>query len=216
MISRTKPFQRRYHFVPPPAWSDLTGYEALLDVILAERVHELPGDVLEIGVLMGGGTAKLCGIFQRLAPDKRVIAVDLFDPSFDLTMSPIGVSMAELYHHKIGERGADQRAVFDSITAGYENLVVIAGDSTKVEIPTDQLVFAFIDGHHATEYARADFATAWSRTVPGGVVAFHDYAGDLRHLTATIHALIGEHAEEIERVWTDGIIMFVKRAHSDA
>jgi len=213
---RSALFRRRYGFDPPPEWSDLTGYEALLDVVLAERLHELPGDVLEIGVLMGGGTAKLCGLFGRLAPDKRVIAADLFDPSFDPTMSPLGLSMAQIYHVTIGDHGRDQRAVFDRVTAGARNLVVVAGDSTTVEIPTAQLAFAFIDGHHATEYVRADFDTAWSRTVPGGVVAFHDYAGDLRHLTAAIHRLIGEHADEIDRVWTNGIIMFVKRVKPTA
>jgi hypothetical protein len=213
---RSSLFRRRYGFDPPPDWSDLTGYEALLDVVLAERLNELPGDVLEIGVLMGGGTAKLCGLLGRLAPDKRVIAVDLFDPSFDPTESPLGMSMAEIYDVKVGDHGSDQRAVFDKVTSGARNLVVVAGDSTKVGIPTDQLALAFIDGHHATDYVRADFDTAWSRTVPGGVVAFHDYGGDLRHLTAAIHQLIGEHADEIDRVWTNGIIMFVKRVKPTA
>src|SRR5206468_3798222 len=119
----------------------------------------------------------------------------------------MGVNMAQLYEIKIGQRGASQRSVFDRITAGYHNLTVIAGDSTKVEIPADTLCFSFIDGHHASDNARADFHTAWSRTVSGGIVAFHDYGGDLRHLTETIHHLVGEHAADIERVWVHGIMM---------
>ncbi len=204
-------FRRRYGFAPPPAWADFTGYEPILDVIERERLYLLEGDVLEIGVLLGGGTAKLCGLMKRRAPSKRVIAVDIFDPAFDTTQSPIGYDMAAIYASQISRVGSDQRAVFDQITAGEPNLVVVEGDSAEVEIPAERLAFSFIDGHHAAEYVRGDFETAWSRTVPGGVVGLHDYGGDLSHVTHTVHELIGEHADEIARVWTEGIIAFIQR-----
>lgn len=67
-------FQRRHGLRPPPWWSDLTGYDAFLDILRERKVLEVPGDVLEIGVLFGGGTYKLAKMLAREAPQKRVIA----------------------------------------------------------------------------------------------------------------------------------------------
>jgi len=191
----------------------MTGYEPILHVILREKLLGIDGDLLEIGVLLGGGTRKLCAVAQR-SPQKRVIAVDVFDPDFDHTRGMPGFEMAALYRDQMrwsrtGE--TDQRGLFDEVTRGCSNLVVVSGDSTTVDIPTERLCFAFIDGHHAPEYARKDFATCWSRLSPGGVVAMHDYGGDLPDLTAEVHSLIGKHGSEIGRTWVDGIIIFIQK-----
>src|SRR3954451_851607 len=149
-LVRQERFRRRYGVPAPPWWSDLTGYEALLAVVERERLHELEGDVLEIGVFLGGGTKKLCAAFGRLAPTKRVIAVDVFDLDFDRTANASGAAQADLYNGRIRwwAGTGDQRAVFERGTPGCRNLVALAGDSTKVEIPADRLCFAFVDGHH--------------------------------------------------------------------
>jgi hypothetical protein len=204
-------YRRRWGFEPPPPWSDWVGYEVLLQVAERNGIERVDGDVLEIGALLGGGTAKLCRWFAAHAPAKRVIAVDVFDPSFDPTATLDGWPMRDLYVGALGDR--DQRAVFDDVTNGCGNLEVVVGDSTEVEIPTDRLAFAFVDGSHAADDVRADFETVWGRLSPGGVVAFHDYGGDIPGVTHTVHKCIGEHAEEIARVWArNPTLLFVKRA----
>ena len=221
---RDEQLRRKYGVDPvPPAWSDMTGYEPMLDVIVRERLDRVEGDVLEIGVMLGGGTRKLCGVFSKLAPHKRIIAVDIFDPNFDHSPNIAvdsdghpnggpGQEMAMVYSEHMARAGAvNQRETFDRVTAGCSNLVVVSGDSTKVDIPTDRLCFAFIDGNHDRAYVRADFNTAWSRLSPSGVVALHDYGYDLPEITEEVHVQIGAHAAEIQRVWVSGYIVFIQK-----
>jgi hypothetical protein len=203
-------FRRRWGFDPPPPWSDWVGYEILLQEIERHGIAQVDGDVLEIGALLGGGTAKLCNWFARNAPGKRVITVDVFDPAFDPTTTLEGWPMRDLYANALGDR--DQREVFDDVTRGCSNLEVVQGDSTAVDVPTDKLAFAFVDGSHVAEYVRADFDTVWQRLSPGGIAAFHDYGENLPGVTHTLHACIGEHGEEIVRVWTrHPTLLFVQR-----
>ena len=208
---RARKFRRRWGFDPPPPWSDWVGYATLLREIERNGLEHVEGDVLEIGAFLGGGTATLCQWLARHSPQKRVITVDVFDPSFDPTTTVEGWPMGELYASALA--GRQQRDVFDEVTAGCSNLVVVAGDSTAVEIPAERLAFAFIDGSHAAEDVRADFDTAWERLSPGGIAAFHDYGGDLPGVTHTLHERIGAHAQEIARLWTrQPTLLFVQRA----
>src|SRR4051812_22463070 len=80
-------YRARWGFDPPPLWSDWSGYEQLLKTFDRSGLANVPGDVVEVGVLLGGGTYKLCRYFERRAPEKRVFAVDVFDPTFDVTVS---------------------------------------------------------------------------------------------------------------------------------
>jgi hypothetical protein len=204
-------FRRRWGFPPPPQWSDWVGYEVLLEEAERNGVASLEGDVLEIGAFLGGGTAKLSDWFALNAPAKRVVTVDIFDPEFDPSTTAEGWTMSELYASALDDRG--QRAVFDEITAGRENLVVIQGDSTSVDVPAQRLAFAFVDGSHVPAHVQSDFELAWARLSPGGIAAFHDYGGDLPGVTQTLHERIGEHATEIARLWTRSpLVLFVQRA----
>lgn len=209
--ARAVRFRRRWGFAPPPPWSDWVGYEVLLEEIERVGLDRIEGDVLEIGAFLGGGTAKLCGWLACRSPAKRVISVDVFDPSFDTTSTVAGWPMHELYTSALN--GRSQRAVYDDVTHGCANLTVVAGDSTSVEIPGDRLAFAFVDGSHVPEDVRSDFELVWQRLSPSGVAAFHDYGADLPGVTRTLHACIGAHAGEIERVWTRAPrLLFVQRA----
>jgi hypothetical protein len=207
---RAARFRRRWGFDPPPPWSDWVGYEILLEEIERHGIDRVEGDVLEIGALLGGGTAKLCRWFATREPAKRVITIDVFDPAFDPTSTLEGWPMRELYANSIGDR--DQRQVFDDVTRGCDNLVVVTGNSTQVEIPTDRLAFAFVDGSHVAEDVRVDFETVWRRLAPGGLAAFHDYGENLPGVTHTLHECIGRHADEIARIWTRRpTLLFVQR-----
>jgi Methyltransferase domain len=207
---QTRQFVRRWGFAPPPPWSDTLGYEVLLEEIERHRLDQVDGDVLEIGSLLGGGTVKLCRWFARNAEQKRVITVDVFDIGFDRTETADGWPMPDLYADMVGDR--DQRDVFDEVTQGCSNLVVVAGDSAQVELPTERLAFAFVDGNHDTDHVRSDFERTWERLSPGGIVAFHDYGGDLPGVTQALHESIGRHAAEIARTWTrTPMLLFLQR-----
>lgn len=204
-------FRLRWGVPAPPAWSDLTGYELLLGTLVRRGVLDVEGDVVEIGAFLGGGTYKLAKLLERRAPGKTVVAVDVFDPGFDLTASTFGRTMAETYGEVLA--GRSQRAIYDEVTAGCGNLVTLAGDSARVELPVARVAYAHIDGNHDPAYVRSDFELVWEKLSPRGLVSFDDYGADLPQVTQTIHALVGEHADEIAEVWRAGEkTIFLRRA----
>lgn len=198
-------FRARWGFPSPPLWSDWSGYSRLLVELERNRIADVPGDVVEIGVLLGGGTYKLCKYLEREAPGKQVYAIDIFDPSFDSTTCAEGATMAELYQAALADgsvQGRTQREIFDHITADCHNLAVLAEDSATVQIPAERIAFAYIDGNHSAEYVRSDFELIWSKLSPGGIVSFDDYGSNIPEVTRTLHEIIGEHAGELVRTWT--------------
>jgi hypothetical protein len=203
-------FRRRYGFPPPPPHTVLGEYMAIVDVVRSPEQLAVPGDWLEIGVFLGGGTYMLSHILGRSAPGRRVIAVDIFSRDTDATKALDGRSMDEIYLGHLAFVGAqlgteaDQEAIFRRVTGDLRNVEVVVGDSKTVELPTEQLSFAFIDGNHAADYVRSDFERTWALLSPGGIVALDDYAHAIPEVTRTIHELIGERAEEIERFWVAG------------
>jgi GT2 family glycosyltransferase len=201
-IDRDLAYHQRFGFLPPPKWSTLTGYEHILEVILERRLHELDGDLVEIGVFLGGGVQQLAHLWERLAPDRKVVAVDLFELGADHTAADTGIKMDDIYRTVLG--GHDQRAVYESVVAGCRNVQTIKGDSTVVDIPTERISFAHIDGNHDPAYVRSDFERLWPKVAPGGVVAFDDYGLDLPDVTNTVDALRAERAREIAAFWTSG------------
>lgn len=180
----------------PPIWSDLVGYESLLNIVKKYCVFKLDGDVVEIGSFLGGGTAKLAKFFLKYS--KKIYAIDVFDSSFDSTVNLNGHSMASLYKRHLGS--SNQWEVFKKITKNYPNIVVIKGDSKKVSITADKLCFSFIDGCHDPDYVKNDFYLVWDKTVSNGIVGFHDYTGDLPQTTGAIASLIEAHKDQIKRL----------------
>ncbi len=177
---------------------DLTGYEALVDLIRREGLDKIPGDFLEIGCFLGGGTAKLAKVAAEAG--KRVWVIDVFDPAFDVTQNLAGNRMADLYKKFL--RGRSQEDVFREATAPWsESIQVIKEDSMKVKLPEDLgLAFAFTDGNHNAAWVKSDFKLVWKRLVPGGWAGFHDYGGDLPEVTAALNSMMTEHDGEIRRV----------------
>lgn len=207
---RTARFRRRWGFGPPPPWADWVGYEVLLEEIERHGLAAVTGDFLEIGAFLGGGTRKLDGWLARNASHKLVITVDVFDPAFDVTATVEGWPMNELYENSLN--GRNQRDIFDEVTRGCRNLVVVVGDSATVDIPADRVSFAFVDGSHEADHVRSDFERVWSLLSPGGVAAFHDYGANLPGVTHTLHACIGQHAAEVARIWArHPTLLFVQR-----
>ena len=106
--------------------------------------------------------------------------------------------MSEIYNWFL--QGKSQRAIFDKVTEKHNNIEVIAVDSKKLTFsPEEKFFFSFIDGNHDPDYVVSDFKIAWKHTVPGGVVAFHDYMGDLPQTTGAIDEVLKDYEEEIEK-----------------
>ena len=175
---------------------DLVGYETLVEHIQRCGACRIPGDFIEVGAFLGGGTLKLAKLARSCG--KRVWVIDIFDPGFDLTVNSAGTPMASLYHATLG-RGSQER-VFRLVTRPVAGtLEVLKQDSRAVVLPPDlRFAFGFIDGNHDPEYVKSDFRLVWDRLAPGGVLGFHDYGGDLPEVTRAIDQLIDRFGSEIE------------------
>jgi hypothetical protein len=179
--------------------------------MVAKGVLDVPGDVVEIGSFCGGGTYKLAKTLLSKHSDKTVFAVDCFDITFDNAECTDGVRMARYYAEVLG--GRSQKEMFSRVTRGLQNVVAIAEDSRRVNLPTDAVCFAFIDGNHAPDYVRNDFRLVWEKLSGAGVVAFHDYEYNLPLVTLTLDDLCAQHRNEIQGSYVDAQkhILFIQK-----
>lgn len=196
-------FVKKYGFSPPKEGYDLSGYEILLDVILQEKIYQLEGDFVEIGVFLGGGTYKLSKLLEKVAPYKKLYAVDIFNPEIDKSVCTKGISMSEMYQKIL--KGRSQYEIYKEVTKNCKNIITIIGDSKKITLECPKICFAYIDGNHSPEYVENDFYLVWNKLVPGGIIAFDDYGYDLPQVTDTIHELIAKHIKEILKIKTVGL-----------
>jgi predicted O-methyltransferase YrrM len=175
------------------------GYEVLIDFIMQRALHELEGDIIEIGAYMGRGTAKLAEFAQRYS--KKVYAIDVFDPSLDKTMSKSGIKAGDVQEAFL--QGRSMFEAYQESTRGFDNIVTIMEDSRKVSFPEEQrFIFGFIDGCHQQAYVKNDFHVIWPHLVSGGTIGFHDYKfDDWPEVTKATDKLISEHKTEISEAY---------------
>jgi hypothetical protein len=205
-------FCMKYGFLPSERGTDLVGYEVILDFIKQHQLLELEGDVVEIGTFLGGGAYKLAKFLEKNETSKKLFVVDIFNPNFDWTTNEHGNSMAEIYIDLLKKfRGKTQWEVFCEVTKKCKNIHNIKGDSKKIEIPSSQLCFGFIDGNHNPDYVENDFYLIWNKLSSQGAVAFHDYEWDLPQSTEKINELVKRHHSEIRNLYhkKDSHILFV-------
>lgn len=177
---------------------DFVGYENLIAFISEKHLHELDGDLVEIGAFMGGGTVKLAEYAQKY--DRQLYVVDIFEPVLDQTISRSGESACSVYEGFL--EGRSMWDVYREATAPFNNITTIREDSKKVNFGGDQsFIFGFIDGCHEETYVRSDFHLIWPHIVPGGVLGFHDWEyEDWPGVTAAVRKLFDEHRDEISEM----------------
>ncbi|WP_243358478.1 class I SAM-dependent methyltransferase [Fundidesulfovibrio terrae] len=174
-------------------------YQSLINFCHWRKIYQVPGDFVEIGALFGTGTRQLSHYLSRECREKRLFVIDVFDPDFDVTETSGGLNMKALYNEWLAATGApSQWLLYLCNVHGLSNVHTLRGDSKKVVLPTGAVAFAFIDGNHQADYVQSDFRMVWRKLSPGGVVAFHDYGGDLPLVTKAIDDLAARHAPDIE------------------
>ena len=174
---------------------EFVGYENLIRFVEERALQNSPGDIVEIGAYMGGGTVKLAEFAKRYA--KKVYAIDIFDASLDDTVSPNGVRASEVYQAYL--YGEPMLKVYQEATRGFDNIITIKADSRTVKFPEDQeFIFGFVDGCHQEEYVENDFHLIWPNLVSGGVLGFHDYRfDDWPEVTRAVDRLLETYKNEI-------------------
>ena len=178
---------------------DFVGYEVLIDFVKQQALHNLEGDIIEIGVYMGRGTAKLAKFARKYG--KMVFAIDVFDPSLDNTISKSGIKASNVYEAFL--QGRSMLKAYQESIRGFNNIVTIREDSKKISFLEEQrFVFGFIDGCHQQSYVENDFYVIWPHLVSGGVLGFHDYKfDDWPEVTKAVDRLMRAHKGEISEAY---------------
>ena len=178
---------------------DFVGYEYLVDFIKRRGLQKLEGDIIEIGAYMGRGTARLAEFARRY--DKKVYAVDTFDPNLDTTVSKSGIRASDVYRAFL--KGRSMLETYRESVRDFDNIVTIKADSSSVAFPSGQkFVFGFIDGRHQRAYVENDFNLIWPHIVTGGVLGLHDYEfDDWPEVTEAARKLMHEHEKEISQAY---------------
>ena len=153
----------------------------LLAAATARAVTDLaaPHTIVEIGSYCGRSTVVLGGVVRALARDARVVAIDPHE----------------------GEVGALDQGVkrTEPTLARFEANIADAGLSGIVETVRQRssdvqwrgpISLLFIDGLHDYSNVARDFWHFESHVVPGGYVAFHDYADYYPGVKALVHEVL--------------------------
>jgi predicted O-methyltransferase YrrM len=143
---------------------------ALLAVMASTALSTTTEDacVVELGSYCGRGTVVLGDVVVSHPGEsrRRISAID----SFDGTVGAVGVGLFR------GEPTLD-RFKANLKEAGLEPAVDVVQGCTS-EVPWDRpIAFLLVDGLHDYPSVAADFRHFRDHIVPGGLVAFHDFAG---------------------------------------
>jgi SAM-dependent methyltransferase len=201
-----------------PQALDLIGYELIVDEILRrDGILSVPGDLIEIGTLMGGGTTKIAKYLAEAGSEKQLWTVDLFDTDADPTINAAGRTMTDIYRCSVPADGS-WRSTVEANFAAFPNIRLLQGDSTAMALPMRELCFAMIDGNHQPAHVAIDFENCWRLLSPGGVLAMHDFGGDLPEVTSAIKACIASHQSEIDKIkrFPERTLISIKKRHSDS
>lgn len=139
------------------------------------RQNEYPGDIVEVGVLIGSGTAHL----SRSYPERSIWAVDVFDIYHDTTKNQDGVSMWKFYETELS--GQNQFDLYLENIKEARNVKTYVG-SSETFAPPDNIWITILDGEHTPEAVEQDYKKFWRSRF----VAFHDYNHDIPELTIAI------------------------------
>jgi hypothetical protein len=188
----------------------LTIHQSLADysgnLAVLEKMVEVPGDVLEIGALTGGGTRAL-GRWAG-AHGRTTIVVDVFSPGLDWTRNADNRPMSEIYDEVLG--GANNWRLFAHNTVEVQRMIVYRMRSSEVAFHPDQrFCFAFIDGSHAYEDVKADARLVWPFVSPDGCMGFDDYGHDLPGVERAVDEFVAEAGDEVAYVRSFGYQRYV-------
>ena len=140
---------------------------------LIEEIEKAPpGNVLEIGIYLGGNLILAGKALQDLGRTGTVFGVDPLTPETDAA----GKHVDGGGYFKTDPAGQVQVNLVD---AGiYDRVVVIRKDSKKYDAMVADLSVLIIDGCHTYDYVLHDLLKFSKWVKPGGVILAHDYNPD--------------------------------------
>jgi hypothetical protein len=139
----------------------------LLIAVAARALKELPAPhrLVEVGSYCGRATVVLGGVAQALSPQAKIYSVDPHDGR-----------VGSLDHGLQQKRPTLERFLRNIEAAGLCGMVEVI-QKTSAEVEWDApITLLLVDGLHDYANVARDFFRFADSVVPGGYIAFHDYA----------------------------------------
>jgi hypothetical protein len=166
---------------------------------LSEVLHDIPGDVAELGVYTTGS----CRLLAMCNPHKKVYAFDTFE----------GMPWDDEHgNHKAGDFTVNQESVFRLLN-GHENIIVRKGifPETAKDLAHNQYSLVHIDAdiYQSTKFALEYF---WPRLEPNGALVFDDWQYDgTRGVKKAVDEYFGDTIDHIRlQAYYNQLIVFKK------
>ena len=176
------------------------------DLLIAATVRALdelpaPHAIVEIGSYCGRSTVVLGSVVRALEPEARVYAIDPHDGQVGAVDRRLSATPPTLARFEANVAAAGVRDVVVTVQRrSYE---------TEWDKP---IAFLFIDGLHDYSNVSRDFHHFEPWLVPGGFVAFHDYAPYYPGVQAFVNDVLA--GAPYQRIHCAGSMMLLRR-HAD-
>lgn len=151
---------------------------------LYQRILDVPGDIVEVGVFKGTGLAMLADFMLIFEPgsSKRLVGFDVFDEPLHLTGDD-AEQMNDYYSVSNFQGITTETCTQMIVQKGFkpERIELVKGDVTRTcaqyceENPGFRISFLLLDLDVETP-TRATLDALWDRVVRGGIVVFDEYA----------------------------------------
>ena len=153
--------------------------------IFFEKIKDLPGDIVELGVFKGSGIATWCKLIElnNAYSNSKVIGFDLFDTNNDIiTKYKNGDSMNHVYN-RVNSNDLTLETVnnnLDKLNTKYKKYLLIKGDIVQTtkkfvdENPGLRISLLYIDVD-LSEPTYHGLKNLWDNIIPGGYIIFDEY-----------------------------------------
>jgi hypothetical protein len=153
-----------------------------------QKVKDLPGDIVEIGVFKGSGIASFSKFVEIYCPNsnKKIIGFDIFDPdNSDEILSKDG-NFDKKKMNSVYDRVNHNELTLENVSKRLENMnihkkyILIKGDveQTLPKFNIDNpgfrasLIYIDVDLERPTYHSLINL---WDRLLPGGIILFDEY-----------------------------------------
>jgi hypothetical protein len=150
-----------------------------------EKIYELPGDIIELGVFKGSGVAtwlKFLNIFD-FNSNKKVIGFDLFDSKNDIVEKYENGNTMNIVYNKVDSTDLsidNVKSKIYNITNDDSKFILIKGDVCHTtakfvkENPGFRASLIYVDLDLA-EPTYHSLMNLWDKLLPGGYIVFDEY-----------------------------------------
>ena len=183
---------------------------SLIDYLKDRLPPTVEGDILEFGTFLADLTVKLAELAET--QNRTVYTVDVCNLAADKTVTVNGLPLSE-YYQRFVDTAEQQETIINEKLSKHGNVKFIKRDSSTLTLPKKlQLCVCIVDGCHMPNVLIHDIMFGWRRLTQNGLLAIHDYEGDIEPTTKTVNQFLADHKiapEQTEKL--SGLWLIVKK-----